>query len=565
MRRLLLFVIGCLFSFGLAVPSLQVHACGGGADDNIQSLLERTDYVVKADVISVDEVRQNAIVSVDTYLYGGAGPEYLVFLQTDPVIVTRMTEGDPYGACNFFQPELHPGLSAYFFLRHRPDGVYLTATQWNDPNHYAFPDADTTITLYSQGEDGYVEHVLNEDDFVAFVTEFGDSEVQPPAEDLPFPRLAPLKLTTDAGTDFVLPVDSDRPIQVTDEFLREMTIAVMFYDSTGWYERYFGASDCPGEGCVQVSPDGINRAEQRGGEVRWFGGSARGRAFQFSATGDAIAIWHENQIEFYTLGWQKRDQPFQEVTLLNSVTLITTETDDVPTQGAWTPDGRIFAYSDATGLWSLDVYNPSAQPMLLMETEDGAIPVALIYSSLGRYLQVQAGRDRFILDTVSDERHPDGLVSPDDQILLAFDTQADVFEPKICYLAPVRLCETIPSRVLYPSGGEPRAFTEYTQARWRNRFSFIVTICNRDDLEDCVINRFDNRGRHGQWYDGNHFPSEGEGIMFAYFAPNDTLAIVEDSAIVRVNGEAFDFTAVFDGDIVDLEWLPSLFYSSSFR
>lgn len=563
MRRCLLVAMVCLFSFGLSVPASQVRACGGGVEDNIQRLLERTDYVVKADVTAVDEARQNAILSVDTYLYGGSGPEYLLFLQVDPVIVTRMTEGDPNASCDFFQPELNPGLSAYFFLTHRPDGVYLTATQWNGPNYYAFPDADTTITLYSQGEDGYVEHVLNEDNFVAFVTEFGDSEVQPPAEDLPFPRLAPLKLTTDAGTDFVLPVDSDRPIQVTDEFLREMTIAVMFYDSTGWYERYFGASDCPGEGCVQVSPDGINRAEQRGGEVRWFGGSARGRAFQFSATGDAIAIWHEDQITFYTLGWQKREQQFEEVTLLNSVTLVAAEIDDVPTQGAWTPDGRIFAYGDAAGLWSVDVYDPAAQPMLLTEPEEGVTPVALNYSPLGRYLQVQADSERFVLDTVSGERHPDGLVSPDDQILLAFDTQANVFEPQVCYLAPVQGCENIPPRVLHPTDGASRAFTEYTQVQWRNPYSFWVTVCNRDVPDDCVINRFQSQGSFGFWGDAGIFPSEGEGSMFAYFAPNDTLAVLQGNTTIRINGEVFDFAPIFDGDIVNIEWLPTLFYTSS--
>jgi len=564
MRTLLTFfaLLGAI-SLGFAFPS-DVYACSGGGTDNIQNLLERTDYVVKADVIAVDDVRQNATLSVDSYLFGGSGPEYLVFVQTDPVIVTRMTEGDPHGACNFFQPELHPGLTAYFFLTRRADGVYLSTTQWNDPNYYAFPDAETTITFYSQGDDGYVDHVLTEADFVSFVTEFGASTMTEPDSSSSFPRLAPLKITTDTGTQYMLPVDSAIPVEATEDFLREMTIAVMFYDSTGWHERYFYDSVCPGDGCTQVSPDGINRAVHRGDEITWFGGSASGRAFQFSSTGDAIAIWHEDRVEFYTLGWKKRDQPFREVLLLNSV-ILAGNTDDLPYEGAWSPDGRIFSYSDADGLWSLDVYNPAAEPVRLLATEEGVIPLALAYSPLGRYLQVQQGSERYFLDTVSGEVHPDGLVSPDDQILLAFDTQADEFEPEVCYLAPVRPCETIPSRVLYPSGGEPRAFTEYTQARWRNRFSFIVTICNRDDLEDCVINRFDNRGRHGQWYDGNHFPSEGEGIMFAYFAPNDTLAIVEDSAIVRVNGEAFDFTAVLDGDIVDLEWLPSLFYSSSFR
>lgn len=563
MRILFIVMVLSVMAFGLSSNST-VYACSGGGTDNIQSLLERTDYVVKADVVVVDDVRQNAILAVDSYLFGGSGSKYLVFLQTDPVIVTRMTEGDPHGACNFFQPELYPGLSAYFFLTRRADGVYLSTTQWNDPNYYAFPDADTTITLYSRSDDGYVDHVLTEADFVSFVAEFGASTMTDPDPSSPFPRLAPLKITTNTGTQYLLSVDNNIPIEVTDDFLHEMTVAVMFYDSTGWHESYFHESTCPGEGCAQVSPDGINRAEQRGDEVHWFGGSASGRAFQFSSTGDAIAIWHEDRIEFYTLGWQKRDQPFREVILLNNVALAG-NTDELPYEAAWSPDGRIFSYSDANGLWSLDVYNPAAEPLQLLDVGQGAIPVALAYSPLGRYLQVQQNNDRYILDTVSGQVHPDGLVSPDDQILLAFDTQVDAFEPEICYLAPVRECEIIPTRILHPTDAPSRVFTRYTQAQWRNNHSFLVTICARDDLGDCVVNRFSNRGWGGIWGDAHHFPSEGDGYGFAYFPPNDTLAVVQDAFTVRIDGEELDFSSVLDSEIVDIEWLPSIFYSATRR
>lgn len=562
MRTLLTFfaLLGAI-SLGFAFPS-DVYACSGGGTDNIQNLLERTDYVVKADVITVDDVRQNAMLSVDSYLFGGSGPEYLLFLQTDPVIVSRMTEGDPYGACNFFQPELHPGLAAYFFLTRRADGVYLSATQWNDPNYYVFPDPDTTITLYSQGEDGYIDHVLTEDDFVSFITEFGASTVTEPDSTSSFPRLAPLKITTDMGTQYLLPVDSSIPIEATPDFLDEMTVAVMFYDSTDWNEDYFYESTCPGDGCVQVSPDGINRAEQRGDEIVWFGGSAPGRTFQFSSTGDAIAIWHEDRIEFYTLGWQKRDQPFREVTPLNSV-ILAGNIDDLPYQAAWSPDGRIFSYSDADGLWSIDIYNPSSEPVRLLATEEGVIPRALVYSPLGRYLRVQQGSERYTLDTASGEFHPDGLISPDDQILLAFDTQADEFEPQVCYLAPERDCEPVITRILGGDGVETRVFTRYTQVQWRNRFSFIVTVCERDNEVDCIVNRIYNLGQHGFWYNDGPFWSEG--YTFDYLATGDVLATVQNTFTLLINDEEIDFSSSLDSEIASVEWLPSLFYDASDR
>lgn len=562
MRILFVLILFGVISFGFSFTST-VYACSGGASDNIQNLLEQTDYVVKADVTTVDSVRQNAILSIDSYLFGGSGPEYLLFVQTDPVIVTRMTEGDPYGACNFFQPELHPGLSAYFFLTRRADGVYVSATQWADPNYYAFPDADTTIMLYSRGDDGYVDHVLNEADFLSFVTEFGASTVTDPNSISLFPRLAPLKITTNTGTQYILPVGSTIPVEATDDFLYEMMIAVMS-DGVGWHGAYFYETDCPGPECTQVSPDGINRAVQNGDEIFWFSDSTIGRAFQFSSTGDAIAIWHENRILFYTLGWAKRDQPFREVLLLNSVTL-EGNIDVLPYEVAWSPDGRIFSYSDANGLWSLDVYNPVAQPLQLLDVGQGGIPVALAYSPLGRYLQIQQNNDRYILDTVSGEVHPDGLISPDDQILLAFDTQADVFELEICYLAPVGECNAIPPRILHPTDTSSRVFTMYTQAQWRNQYSFFVTVCNHDASQDCVINHFHSRGGFGQWGDAGLFPSEGTGTMLAYFPSNDTLAIVQDDFTVRIDGEELDFSSELDSEIVDIEWLPSVFYSATRR
>ena len=37
----------------------RVHACSRGVSDNIQNLLSQTQYVVKADVVAVDDARQN--------------------------------------------------------------------------------------------------------------------------------------------------------------------------------------------------------------------------------------------------------------------------------------------------------------------------------------------------------------------------------------------------------------------------------------------------------------------------------------------------------------------------
>lgn len=561
MRRLYILIVLSVTAFGFS-SGTPVYACSGGVTETIESLLARVDYIVKADVVAVDDVRQNALLAIDSYLFGGAGPEYVLMVQNDPVIITRMTEGDPYGACNFFKPELHAGLSAYFSLTRRADGVYQPSTQWLAASYYAFPTAESTITFYSQEDDNYVAHVLAEDDFVRFITTHGASTLTEPDANSAFPRPAPIRITTDSGSQYLLPVDTMTPLEASDDFLHMMGISVMGYESVGWFESYFHDSDCPAEGCSQVSPDGINRATQHNNEIRWLGGRAPGRAFQFSATGDAIAIWHEDQITFYTLGWKKRDQPFSEVLLLNRVTL-RGDIDTLPDQGAWSPDGRIFAYSDTGGLWSVDVYQANAEPLLLSGHTEQAIPLALAYSPLGRYLQVQQGAERYTLDTVSGELHPDGLVSPDDQILLAYDTQAESFTLAVCPLAPIHECQVLPPSVLQTPEDEARVFIEYTQVQWRNGYSFLVTTCERDTPTDCLVKRIENRGWGGVWYAQGPFWTEGYG--FAHLPQGDILAVIQDTFTLWIDGETLDLSAALDSEIVGIDWLPSAFYSAAPR
>lgn len=551
----------------------RVHACTRGASDNIQTLLSRTQVVVKAHVVSVDDARQNGVLHIESILFGGAGPEYALFVQTDPVIVTRIIEGEPSANCNVLKDELYEGTTGYFFLTRRTDGAYLSATHPWDTSVHIFPDERATITFYSRGDDNpFVEHVLTEGEFIDFIAEFGASAPPDPvsgadyarptplrvaSED--YPRLAPLQIVTSAGTKYILPVDNAVPVEATNDVLRLMTIEIMGYESPDWNEAYFNASDCPGDGCVRASPDGINRARQRGDRIEWNGGSADGQAFLFSATGEAIAIWNDHRLEFYTLGWQKASQNFREVVLLNAVSL-SANGDTPPYQASWTPDGRMIAFSDADGLWLLDVYEENSQPSLLLPANGGVIPVALGFSPLGRYVQVERGSERLTLDTVSGDTFPDGLVSPDDRLLLAFDTQADEFNLRLCYLAPVRDCEQDIFGTFVRTG--PNAsdvFNRFTQVIWRTPTSYIYAACERDEPDRCLVDQVSSNHYGGHWNDNIAW---SEGYMFDYFESGDTLAIVQDDYTLSINGIAYDLSALLDSPIARINWLPPLFYQT---
>src|SRR5690606_9250914 len=287
--------------------------------------------------------------------------------------------------------------------------------------------------------------------------------------------------------------------------------------------------------------------------------SAAGQAFLFSATGEAIAIWNDNRLELYTLGWQKASQNFREVVLLNTVALAANG-DTPPYQASWTPDGRMIAFSDADGLWLLDVYDEQSKPSLLLPADGSVIPLALGFSPLGRYVQVDRGGERLTLDTVSGNVVPDGLVSPDERVLLAFDPQAEAVDLALCFLAPVRACnESLFGTIVRTGPDDSDVFNRLTQVMWRTPTSYIYAACERDEPERCVVDEV-----HSDHY-GGHWNSDfawSEGYMFDYFKSGDSLAIVQADYTLLIDGSEYDLSVSLDSPIVRINWLPSLFYET---
>jgi hypothetical protein len=558
-------VLISLILMGFSAVS-EVQACSGGASDNIQDTLANATYVVKADIVSVDDVRQNAILHVDRYLYGGPGPEYLLLVQNDPVIINRIIKDTPVGTCDFFGEDLNLGLTAYFFLTRRPDGIYKVTTAhmptWATPTYYDFSERGSSVQFYSREGEVHTEHILDERAFVEFVTHFGQSTLVQPQEQSIFPRLAPLKLTTANGTDYVLPVDSGVPIKATEAFLSEITLHTLGYsDNPAWNEQYFNDSICPGADCIQVSPDGINRAWQDGDQIRWFGGYATGQVFSFSSTGEVIVVWDNNKLELYIYGPPGVD--YNDYRILQSISL-SDQTKEQLVQSAWTTDGRSFAYSDADGLWLLeDVYDEAALPVKLLPGEENAIPTALKFSPLGHYLQVERGDERFTLHLESGDVLPDGLISPDDRFLLAYDTRAEFFDIEVCSLTPVEECQPVPILTLEPDVEDYRGHSAYQQVQWRNTYSFFTTVCAAETHDPCVIApvRIERLGDDDYWRHNTYELSKG--YTFDYSSSTDLLAVVQDNNWLAINGEEYNLVTSLDSPIISVEWLPSLFYKAS--
>jgi hypothetical protein len=98
-------------------------------------------------------------------------------------------------------------------------------------------------------------------------------------------------------------------------------------------------------------------------------------------------------------------------------------------------------------------------------------------------------------------------------------------------------------------------FDQITQVEWTSRYTYLTLACDTDEPTACrvSIHRIANFG----WYD-HPFT---DGYMYAYDAINDAIAVVSSDATITINNrQQFDLAEELDGDILSVEWLPSLFY-----
>jgi hypothetical protein len=550
-------ILAVLFS-GLTLIA-PVLACGGGATDTVEALLARSDIAIKAEPVAVDALRQNGVLRVESYLYG-SGPEYVLFSLNDPFIIEGILEGSPAGTCNFISEALIPGETGYYFLERRPDGAYVSTTYIQEPEFYVFDDPDSVVRYYTRSGDPFIEHILDEAAFVDLIITTGNSELTAPDTAWPYPRTSPMKITTADGKHYLLPVDQDVPLEVTRDLQYKMLMMMGAADGPLWNERYFNPVDCrSGEDCRQVSPDGLNSAEfWVQDEITWWMGKSNGQAFLFSSTSDAIAVWNGNRLTVHTIGYSRPDMRSRQSQAIQFV-ILTAMPEQALGQAAWSPDGRLLAYSDSAGLWLLDVFTPDAEPTLLLAAEGDSIPIARAFSPMGRYLHLTQGSERFTLDRISGERWPDGVISPDDRLLLAFDTSAEVFpDMLLCPLVmpfPTTRCDTVGRTTTFDAQQNSIHFDQFIQAAWRDSSSFLVSVCWEDDLTDCVVDRHYNHGLG--WSNSIYY---APGFAFDYQPQHDNLVIVQPDNKLLINGESVDLSASLAAPIIRAEWLPSLFY-----
>lgn len=543
-------------------------ACSGGSPLTIRGALNQADYTVYASVMETDDLKQNVIVRIENYLTGGAGSEYLLIKRDDPTFFTYMQAGRSSGGdCLSLHPGLSPRDTFYAFIQRNIDGSYsLISTLFNSP-YFDFESDVSTVEVFLEGlqdNENYAERgsgkQVTEVEFVDIIAEeSGESSISPNPGS-PYPLYAPLWILTDGfpNRQYMLPVDFGELVPLDYE-------TTNISNHPLWSFGFSDAGTCPYEYCIQISPDNLNIAVQIDANTIQFtwGHSVEGQIARFSSTSDTVAVWNVCDLTIYTTGYPRLGQAWYELEQLNSTRINANNEEDCAAfagKGVWSPNGRIFAYTDSKGLWWWDVYT-NLPPYRLLESANNNVPIARYFSPLGRYLAVSVDAVSFTLDTTTGERLPDGIVSPDDRLLLSFDTLAYPASLEICSLTPFS-CQ--PARGMYietfNAAGERQSLTEtdrVAQVTWTGRSTFVARGCVPDDPRTCSIFQWGPPTAFGGW----QFPTYvSQGYNFDFDEANHQIAVVSDKSNITVEGHTVELAGQIDGSILYVQWMPSLFY-----
>jgi hypothetical protein len=556
----------------LLTDAPEAAACSGG-DPRFETLdlqlvrLSNFDnaMIVVGSVVNIDDSRYSGIIRVEQYLFGHGG-EYLLIanetvvqqihnerdrfwlecrppLQLPPLYQTKIFFLIPNGNGSYYSENLYP------FAQSQNTATFTTSNQSSVDN----TEIRETTSFNLETISGYISHF------------FGQSPSQPQVR--PYPNVAPAMVRTRNGNHYLLPVDGGTPVPIPPERLLE-------------YTRPPGCATPP---CDAISPNGLDVVALGTIDVQtyndvpayWSDGAnfvslheAYGTAVLVSPTSDTFALWQEERLAVYALyypdlGFTDATRPYDPPTLVNEVVLSSQRPPIItqqfsPGAAAWTPDGRMLAYTDSNGLWLWDAFTEGVSRRLIvprLNNSDDPLPYARHFSSGGRYLAVQQGERRYTLDVINLDEYPDGIVSPDERRLLAFDTRSSSFDPILYYLSRQGRARDVTNTWI----------SNLRQVEWDGNYRFLHAICYEagfyyvDETERewrdtwCQVSSTTlDRSRSSEL--------KAEGYAFDYDPVTDSLATIIDKTRITLNGIEYDLEPYIDSPIVDIQWLPPLFY-----
>lgn len=546
-------------------PDGTVWACSGGPppwNDWFPLLIEYSDIIVVGQYVELDDAQANGVFNVETYLMGSGSDHLLIHANDLRMIENQRNVLRFRNLCGrHTSPQLDETGDYIYFLDHQPDGSYLVV-------HHRYFSSSTATTLLSYGNQDHRD--VTKDELIHLIMEEFDTNPVSPNSASVYPRYAPILLTTSDERHFLLPIDSNTLLEISADEIVDLR-----------RDQY----QCDTPPCAVYSPNGVDKIYLRESEadrhpteglLPYVESNAFGQRIVISSTSDTYALWRDEQIQIHALWYPQFGYPDQRTgshsaELVNHIDASTSLNYPV----AWKPNGRELIFSTHDGLWLWDALTIGSEPRLLIPTRD-SIPVVRYVSPQGRYIAIAEGERYYNLDTVSLEKLPDGYVSPDDRVLLVFDTQTD--EPTtlhVMYLAPgIRQFE-------YEAG------VSFIHVKWTNTTHFIASVTGSSYL-GCEWREFDHPlgGKTEQcvsytvsepFYDVNHYFSSGiEGVQQVPYFVDDiqmdkfdydsSLGTVEASVEgdhIKIGYDIISLQSQLSAPITDLRWLSPLFYFDS--
>ncbi|MEM9954230.1 MAG: hypothetical protein AAF846_21645 [Chloroflexota bacterium] len=538
----------------------------------VQGLLEGADYLIHAQVIEIDDRAQNAILRVNNYLAGGSGPEYILLSNSDPIHIEYILAGRSSGSdCLGISAEYNLNESLYLFVDRTSNGSYSIVAGAFNSLIYRFPQPDSTVEVYLEGgwENGgqVYENIaerntgqdVTELEFINIIKQESQQESAEPLSDSRYPLKAPLLITT-TTQQYIMPIDWQHPVSITEETFSASQHPLYYYG-------FSDAIQCAETDNYIISPDNLNIAVFSANNSVCFSWASTvvgdnyvsGEAILFSELSNTVAVWNSCELSIYTTGYPRLIQSWYELELINQRTLEGVSCVDFHNMAVWHPNGRYLAYSDATGIHLWDTMNASEKSILLIpkDSENPAVPNH--FSPLGNYLNYTVNGTTEHMEILFGQTYPNGLFSPDESVLINFDSEPTAFGYEICNALDD--C-SYGARDMFISffdeaTGEVVGIyfpTEIIQTEWIDDTTFIQLSCDADEEIICGVFR---------WYPAFHGWSNSRisnGYAYDYDHENESIAIVQDETTLYINSEIYPLMLSDDEKVESIEWLSSLFY-----
>lgn len=561
MHKTLLVLISLLV-LTIALPNQNVYACGGEYEPiSLNTSIETSDYLVKATVVQADDTSQNVIIEAISYLFGGNGPRYLLLYRNDPALSSvyykhAYDTGCTYGGVN----PVKIGTIAFFAVKRTTNGSYITDTWWEDRKTYQLP-----LRVYVQksplGNDETDNlnqiWVDSEDQFIDLVAKVSKEKPVEPQKWGDLPLLSPIRVVTDKGKQYLFPVDRSAPVE------QEAAIPQLEWSPIAYPDLFYTPRFCAELGCRLSVPDlslYATQVEKNVIHVQYLPYAQdipivlEGDAFSFSPTSEAMVVWTGDKMTVYMISNRPCECSFGPYLpyLYPAIKITLSYNNKSALYGKvfWSADGTTFTYGDSLGTWVMDLFRQD-EPELVVAA-DKEIPEPLLLSETGRYLAYTFDRQEWItLDRLSGKTYHNVIISPDERNMVQIGFENDIPSKGDILGCPIPLIE-----------GCHVNLVNLKYFGWVSDQLYFYALCKPNNNIDCDIG-FSPIGYKEPFLDFPMWPLEEsiKRLGDVDFEPHQQiLAFVSGAKTLYLNHEEYDLSNFIDGDITDIEWMPSLFY-----